>query len=266
MDVLSPLGARIRARRNELGWTQADLGRRAGVSARFLVALEKGEGNISLVRLAEIAQALGVSLSTLVGGLGPVADDADTLASLDPGQVRRALRATRATGKVALVGLRGAGKSAVGGRLATRLGARFVEVDAEVEQQAGMRLGEIFEYHGAGRYRELEREALQRLLDRPEPLVLATGGSVVTAMDTWADLRRGARTVWLRASPAAHLGRVQAQGDARPMRGRVDALAELQAILGAREPLYALADRAFTTDGLTVDEVVDAVVGWLGVS
>ncbi len=264
MTLLLRLGARVRARRNELGWTQADLARRAGLSARFLVDLEKGEGNISVVRLAEIAEALGVSLATLVGGLGPVRDLADTLAGLDPTGARRAARAAGATGKVALVGLRGAGKSTVGARLAARLGVRFVEVDAEVEQQAGMRLGEIFEYHGAGRYRELEREVLLRLLDLPDRLVLATGGSVVTAADTWADLRRAARTAWLRASPAAHLGRVEAQGDVRPMRGRADALAELQAILTAREPLYALADRAFPTDGHSVEAVVDAVALWVG--
>lgn len=265
MELLPRLGARVRALRNEHTWTQAELARRTGLSARFLVELEKGEGNISVVRLAEIAQALGVSLATLLGGLGPVADEADVLAALDPVRRRRAARAAGASGKVALVGLRGAGKSTVGVRLAQELGARFVEVDAEVEEQAGMRLGEIFEYYGAGRYRELEREVLMRLLDGPEALVLATGGSVVTAADTWAELRRSARTAWLRASPASHLGRVEAQGDIRPMQGRADALAELQAILAAREPLYALSDRVFDTEGRTVEEVVAALVRWLGV-
>jgi len=259
MDLLLTLGARVRGIRGELGWTQVELARRAGLSPRFLVELEKGEGNISLVRLAEVATALGVSLATLVGGLGPVPDEADTLAALDPERRRRAARAARSAEKIALVGLRGAGKSTVGARLAHVLGASFREVDAEVEALAGMRLGEIFEYHGAARYRELERDGLARLLDRPEHLVLATGGSVVTAPDAWADLRRSAHTVWLRASPALHLARVEAQGDVRPMRGRADALAELEAILAARVPLYAQAEHVVDTDGLGVDGVVAAV-------
>jgi XRE family aerobic/anaerobic benzoate catabolism transcriptional regulator len=263
MELLPRLGAQVRSLRTRNGWTQAELARRTGLSPRFLVDLEKGDGNISVARLAEIAAALDVSLATLLGGFGPVHDEADRLACLDPVRRRHALRAAGATGKVALVGLRGAGKSTVGTRLAERLAARFVEVDAEVEARAGMRLGEIFEYHGAGRYRELEREALARLLDATDDLVLATGGSVVTAADTWADLRRSSRTVWLRASPASHLARVEAQGDVRPMQGRPDALAELQGILAARDTLYAQAEVTVDTEGREVDDVVADVAARL---
>lgn len=263
MELLTRLGARVRHLRNERGWTQAELSRRAGLSVRFLLEFEKGEGNISLVRLGEIAAALGVSLATLVGGLGPLPDDADRLASLDPERSQRALRAIRRPTKIALVGLRGAGKSTVGAALAATLGARFVEVDAEVEARAGMRLGEIFEYHGAVRYRELERAALSSLLEEGSDLVLATGGSLVTAPDTWLELRRSARTVWLRASPASHLARVQAQGDVRPMSGRPDALAELETILTGREPLYAQAEVSVDTEGKLVSEVVAELSAWM---
>lgn len=257
--MLAPLGNRVRALRQARGFSQAELARRAGLSARFLVDLEGG-GNVSVARLAEVATALGVSIATLVGGLGPVADDADRLAGLDPERRRRALLAT-GNAKLALVGLRGAGKSTVGGFVAARQGVPFVEVDAEVEALAGMRLGEIFEYHGAGRYRELEREALRRVIERPGAAVLATGGSVVTASETWGELRQSARTVWLRASPETHLARVEAQGDFRPMRGRADALAELKAILEARNPLYARAEVTVDTEGRSVEEVVGMVGG-----
>lgn len=263
MDLLHELGSRVRAARQARGWSQAELSRRAGVSARFLVDLESGAGNISVLRLAEVAQAVEVSLAALLGGLGPVADEADALASLSPEQRRRALAAVGGGRKVALVGLRGAGKSTVGPLLAERLGAAFVEVDAEVEARAGMQLGEIFEYHGAARYRELEREVLEGLLARPEPLVLATGGSLVTAGETWEWLRGHARSVWLRASPEAHLARVAAQGDHRPMRGRPDALAELRGILAAREPLYGQAALRVDTDARDPGRVVEEIAAGL---
>lgn len=259
--LLVALGARVRARRSALGWSIADLARRSGISARFLADLEHGAGNISVLRLSEVATALGVSLAALIGGLGPVSDEADALAGLDPARRPAALRAARAPSKVALVGLRGAGKSTVGARLAARLGCPFVEVDQAVEERAGVALGEIFEFGGSARYRDLERDALVGLLERPGPAVLATGGSVVTAADTWALLRASARTVWLRASPQSHLSRVEAQGDLRPMRGRANALAELEGILSLRTPLYAQAGLHVDTEGRGVEEVVGEIAG-----
>lgn len=264
-ELLHSLGRTVRGLRAEHGWTQAELARRAGVSARFLVELEGGTGNISVLRLAEVARALDVSLATLVAGLGPVHDAADELAALDPERREALLRRVRGDRKVALVGLRGAGKSTVGARLARRLGVPFVEVDQVIEELAGVRLGEIFEYHGPARYRELERAALDRELARPGGVVLATGGSVVTAPDTWAMLKGETRTVWLRASPESHLSRVEAQGDFRPMRGRANALAELEAILAGRTPLYAEAALQVDTEQLDIDGAVERIVGWLGV-
>ena len=235
--LLHEIGARLRARRNEWGLTQAALASKAGVSPRFLVQLEKGDGNISVGRLAEVCEALGMPLAELFRGIGPGRPN-----------------------KTALVGLRGAGKSSVGALLATASGVRFVELDALIEQAAGMALVEIFELRGEVHYRKLERQVLDRLLAEPEPMVIAAGGSIVTAAETWKRLQEGAKTVWLRASPLSHLDRVRAQGDLRPMRGRPNAAAELEAILDERSGLYAEADVHIDTDGLDIDGVVDALV------
>ena len=150
--LLGALGARLRARRAAVGLTQAELSERAGVSARFLVQLEHGQGNISVSRLADVCGALGLPLDRLFAGLGP------------GGPV-----------KVALVGLRGAGKSTVGAALAAVRGAPFIELDAAVEALAGMALASIFELRGEGWYRELEAEALAAALASPGPAVLAAG-------------------------------------------------------------------------------------------
>lgn len=235
--LLSALGDRLRERRTALGLTQAALSRRAGVSPRFLVQLEAGLGNISVSRLAEVCTALSLPLDQLFRGLSP-------------GGPRR----------VALVGLRGAGKTTVGAALAERLGVALIELDRRVEEAAGMRLGEIFEIQGEAAYREAEARVLDALLRAPGTAVIATGGSIVTAPATWRRLREGARTVWLRASPAAHLARVQAQGDLRPMLGRPAALQELEAILAARAPLYAEADLTLDTEGRSPDSLAEQIL------
>lgn len=233
VDLLPAIGARLRARRRQQGRTQAELARAAGVSTRFLVQLEGGTGNISVQRLAEVCAALDLPLAELFAGLGP-------------GQAP----------SIALVGLRGAGKSSVGAALAARLDRPFVELDQRVEEAAGMTLAELFELWGEAHYRQLEARALDEVLALGQPVVLAAGGSLVTALQTWERLRLACRTVWLRASPQTHLDRVQAQGDLRPMRGRPDALAELHEILAERAPLYAQADRVVDTDALGVQAVV----------
>ncbi len=235
-DLLSQVGARLRAKRQEWAFTQAELARRAGVSPRFLVQLEKGQGNISVGRLAEVCAALDLPLAELFRGIGPARPN-----------------------KIALVGLRGAGKSSVGMRLAQSLGCCFVELDQRVEEQAGMSLGEIFELRGESHYRALEREVLETLLREPGEVVIAAGGSIVTATQTWKRLQECTQTVWLKATPASHLERVRAQGDLRPMHGRPNALMELEAILDERSVLYAQADLHFDTDGLGLDGVVKAL-------
>lgn len=237
MDLLETLGARVRDARTARGWSQAELARRSGLSLRFVADLEHGKGNISVLRLSEVAQALGLPLVRFFE------------------EERR---------HVALVGLRGAGKTTIGLRLAERLDRVFVDVDTAVEERAGMRLGELFEFHGTAHYRALERELLAEILGSDPPKVLATGGSVVTDGETWRMLRDRAHTVWLRARPATHLSRVEEQGDFRPMRGRRNALAELRQILAEREPLYSLATQHVDTESLGIDGAVDAVVAALG--
>ena len=234
--ILNQIGTRLRKRRLEWGLTQAELARRAGVSPRFLLQLEKGEGNISVSRLADVCSALELSLSSLFQGIGPGRPN-----------------------KIALVGLRGAGKSTVGLKLANALHIEFIELDGLVEREAGMSLGEIFELRGEAHFRALERKVLERVLRSPEQVVIAAGGSIVTASETWKRLQEGARTVWLQASPASHLERVRAQGDLRPMRGRPNAQKELEAILLERANLYAQADVHLDTDGLGVRGVVEAL-------
>jgi len=234
--LLSQIGTRLRARRTDWDLTQAELAKRAGVSPRFLVQLEKGEGNISVGRLAEVCGALDLPLADLFRGIGP----------------------GRPT-KIALVGLRGAGKSTVGERLSDVTGSDFIELDALIEQEAGMSLREVFELRGEAHYRTLEREVLERVLRTPGAAVIAAGGSIVTAHETWRRLQEGARTVWLQASPASHLERVRAQGDLRPMEGRPNALAELEAILDERSGLYAEADVHLDTDVLSIAGVVETL-------
>jgi XRE family transcriptional regulator, aerobic/anaerobic benzoate catabolism transcriptional regulator len=236
-DILPLLGQRLRARRLELGLTQAELAAKAQVSPRFLVQIEGGTGNVSVQRLSEVCAALALPMDALFRALGPAS-------------VR----------KVALVGLRGAGKSSVGAAVAAHLGVPFVELDARVEEEAGMSLGELFELRGEARYREIEARVLDAVLDAPEPVVLAAGGSIVTAPRSWERLRAGALTVWLRARPEEHLLRVQRQGDLRPMAGRPDALGELRRILEEREGLYGQAARVVETDGRALDAVVARVV------
>jgi XRE family aerobic/anaerobic benzoate catabolism transcriptional regulator len=237
--LLAEVGARVRARRAAAGLTQAALAQRAGVSVRFLVALEAGQGNISLGRLWGVCAALRTPLEALLAGLGPGGRE-----------------------KIALVGLRGAGKSSLGRQLAAARGWPFVELDRRVEEAAGMRLGALFELRGEAHYRALEAQALAELLDEAGPVVIAAGGSIVTAPETWARLRQGARTVWLKASPASHLGRVQAQGDMRPMQGRPEALAELTALWAERAPLYAQADLTVDTDARGEAGALSALLGW----
>jgi XRE family aerobic/anaerobic benzoate catabolism transcriptional regulator len=268
-ELLAGLGARIRALRAARDWSQRDLCREAGVSPRFLVQVEQGTGNLSLGRLADLAAALGVSPVALLCGLGPVADELDRIASAAAGmgaRERRRLRLKLERSerlKIALVGIRGAGKTAVGQRMAEEAGCPFVELDRRVEAAAGMALREVFEYDGADRYRALTREALEEVLAEPGPAMIEAGGSLVSDPEAWALLRARARVVWLRASPAELLRRVRAQGDLRPMSGWGDPLGEIQAILARREPGYAQADLAVETEGRTLEEVARAITAGL---
>lgn len=231
-DWKRALGDRVKALRNKRGATLKEVAATSGLSLRFLSEVEAGRANPSLGSLHDLAAALDV-------------DVVDLVRREEPGAPR----------PLALLGLRGAGKSTVGERLAARLGWPFVEVDREVEAEAGMALGAIFELHGEEHYRALERRVLARLLASPRPAVLATGGGVVTHPESFDVLRTKAKTVWLKATPQAHWDRVIAQGDRRPMAQRQQARAELEALYRAREPLYARAELVVETTQASVDEV-----------
>jgi XRE family transcriptional regulator, aerobic/anaerobic benzoate catabolism transcriptional regulator len=237
--LLSELGRRVRARRARLGYTLDELAGRAGLSPRFLIQVEAGTANISVRKLAGLARALGTTPAALLA---------------EPG-------AEPARPVVALLGLRGAGKTTIGRRLARRRRVAFVELDRRVEQAAGMSLAEIFALHGEQYYRRLERETLERVLDEagPRRLVLAAGGGLVTSPETYALLRRRALTVWLRADPEDHWNRVVQQGDRRPMAEHPGAMAELRRLLASRRKLYAEADASVDTSRLGVQGTVRAV-------
>lgn len=235
--LLQTLGRRVRERRHARGLTLAALAAESRVSTRFLSSLEAGRGNISVVKLDQVARALDVPIARLF------ADD-------DLGHPRE---------KIALVGLRGAGKTTIGRALADRIGTSFVELDQAIEEAAGMSLSDIFGIHGEPYYRRLERETARRILDARGPLVLAASGGVVTDPETWGLLRERCLTVWLRATPDDHWNRVVAQGDRRPMAGNPRAMAELRALLESRGPLYEQADRIVDTSARGLDRAIDEV-------
>ena len=240
--LLERLGARVRDLRGRRGLTLQQLASLAALSARFLGQVEKGRGNISVRNLAGLAMALGTTASDL---LRP-----------EDGQERPT---------VALLGLRGAGKTTIGRRLARRLGLPFVELDRRVEQAAGLSLGEVFALHGEAYYRRLERETLARVLAEAAgaPLVLAAGGGLPTSPETWDLLRSRAVTVWLRAEPEDHWKRVLRQGDRRPMADHPEAMAELRRLLASRAPLYAEAQHTVDTSNKRVAAVERAVLALL---
>jgi XRE family aerobic/anaerobic benzoate catabolism transcriptional regulator len=232
---LQRLGRQLRERRTLQGLSQKQLGQIAGLSTRYISQVESGRGNLSILRLLELTRALGVPL-------------------------HEALKPDKWHPIVALIGLRGAGKSAVGRDLARQLDRPFAELDGLIESEVGLGLAEIFAIHGEGYYRRLERELLTRFVSNSAPAVLATGGSLVTERATFDLLKRSSITVWLRARPELHLQRVTAQGDRRPMAGRADPLSELRTLLKEREPLYSEADIAIDTTHLSTAEVVSEAV------
>ncbi len=231
------LAETVRDLRRARGWTRRDLAARTGISERFLADIETSRANPSLLRLVELSTALGTSAAGLLA------------------QAARPLHKQTPKHAIGLLGLRGAGKSAVGPKLAELLGVAFVELDAQVEQRAGLTLSELFQVHGEAQYRRYELEVLGELLEQPQPGVIATGGSLVTASTTFALLRQSAYTVWLRARPEDHWLRVVAQGDTRPMADDDRAFQSLCSILTERAALYGQADFTIDTSGRTVDEL-----------
>jgi len=248
---LQALGQRVRLLRARRGMTRRILAAQSGVSERYISAVEAGTGNGSILLLRALATALNVRLRALVE------DAAEPLAP-------PLSRAPDHRNRIALIGLRGAGKSTIGPLLAEYLRIPFLELDREIEKEAGLGLGEIMELHGQGGFRRLERGVLDRLVATHPQAVIAAGGGIVAEAPTFARLRETCLTVWVKAAPEAHMQRVIDQGDLRPMRDNRRSMADLRAILASREALYARADFQLDTTGRDVTTTFAALLSALG--
>lgn len=258
---LALLGERVREARTRRGMTRKDLARDSGVSERYLAQLESGEGNASVLVLRQIGAALGAPLTELLREDSEPAEMAlirQFLARLPRQRLARAreflLRefggqdAARRR-QIALIGLRGAGKSTLGEALAAELKVPFIELDREIEREAGTGLSEIFLLYGQQGYRRYERRCLEKTLECHKRCVIATGGSIVSEPATYDLLLSACFTVWLKAQPEEHMARVVAQGDTRPMEGNQQAMDDLRRILDSRSMLYAQANATVDTSG-----------------
>jgi XRE family aerobic/anaerobic benzoate catabolism transcriptional regulator len=272
-DYLRLLGERIREARARRGMTRKILARDSAVSERYLAQLETGQGNISIILLRQIAQAMGLPLADLVrdGAERPVelALLLQTLERLSPAELAQARHllagafgAAMEEGRrhrIALIGLRGAGKSTLGRGLAAERGIPFIELDREIERESGLALSEIFALYGQPAFRRFERRCLETVIERHQSAVIATGGSLVSEPGTFDLLLAACFTVWLKAAPEEHMGRVLAQGDTRPMAENAEAMDDLRRILAGRDALYSKADEVVDTAGKTVAQSLAAL-------
>jgi XRE family transcriptional regulator, aerobic/anaerobic benzoate catabolism transcriptional regulator len=266
-DLLTFLGKRVRELRSGRGLTRKQMSQEADVSERHLAQLESGEGNISVVLLQRIAAALRVPIANL---FAPQTQEhtekkliqrilerlpehrlEDVVSRLmrDFGQEEKIRRM-----RIALIGMRGAGKSTLGSILAKEMGNRFVELDSEIEKDTGMPLGELFSLYGQSGFRAIEKRTLEKVLKENDRAVISVGGGVVSEKETLDFLLSHCYTVWIKAQPEEHMSRVVAQGDFRPMAANKQAMEDLRRILEAREPLYRKADLVLDTSGTSVEE------------
>ena len=262
---LLTLGERVRAARARRGMTRKMLSRDSGVSERYLAQLETGVGNVSIARLRRVAHAMNTPLAELVReGPEPPVEltlileqlnrvPVEQLADIRRDLQRRGGGIAKRPGRIALIGLRGAGKSTLGARLASLRKVPFIQLSREVERDAGMSLDEIHDLMGQAAYIRLERRCLDRVIERHDAAVIEAGGGLVAEPGTFERLLGACFTVWLRASPEEHMARVMAQGDHRPMAGNREAMADLRRILDGRDQLYRRADAVLDTSGQDID-------------
>lgn len=268
-EFLRVFGERIRGERARRGMSRRLLAHHAGISERYLTQLESGKGNVSVLLLRHIATALGLPLSRLLEEETPSPELTllrQFLARLNPEQLNEAYATLTArfaddaqvlrNGRIALVGLRGAGKTTIGAQAAQELEVPFFELDKEIERLSGTSLGSILELYGQQAYRRYEFQALQELLATQPRFIVATGGSLVSETATYELLLRSCVTVWVRTTPEEHMQRVLAQGDLRPMAGSQQAMEDLRRILEERSELYGRADLTLDTTGKPVSESV----------
>jgi len=266
-NFLGSIAKAIRAARSRKEITRKQLANDAGVSQRLLAQLEAGQGNISVVLLRRITNALNISLNDLfVDEKAPQPERKfiqEILERLPQDRLKdiaqklmiengadAGLRASR----LALIGLRGAGKSTLGARIAKELKAPFIELDAEIEKDAGMTLAEIFSLYGQSGYRRFEKRTLERVLQRFQWAVISVGGGVVSEKETYDYLLKNCFTIWIKAQPEEHMARVIAQGDFRAMENNNESMDDLRRILESREHLYEKADGIVDTSGESMEQ------------
>ncbi|HYZ43692.1 MAG TPA: helix-turn-helix transcriptional regulator [Xanthobacteraceae bacterium] len=265
---IAAIGRLLRLSRAKRGMTRRQLAQASGASERYLAQIEGGQGNPSVIILASIARALDVPIIELIprsnGRTAAMAQILDVLGRVPVAELpeiadlleRRAGQDAAADRgrRIALIGLRGAGKSTLGRRLADTLGCPFIELDRLVEQDYGARIPDLIEMGGLATFRRHERVCLERIIDKHAAAVIATAGGIVSNPETYALLLRRTHTVWVKARPEEHMQRVMAQGDFRPMAQNREAMADLVAILDARHADYARAQAELDTSGDTVEQ------------
>lgn len=257
------IGALVRSARAKRGITRRKLAEQSGASERYLAQIESGQGNPSVIILKDVADALDVPMVELlprsdgrnaaltrildlIAGVPP--SELSAIADLIEGRTAAASAADRAR-RIALVGLRGAGKSTLGRLLAQHLGVPFIELNRVVEEAYGARIPDLIEIAGIATFRRYERDCLERVIAEHQSAVIATAGGIVSSPDTYGLLLRRAHTVWIKTRPEEHMRRVMAQGDFRPMARNREAMSDLVAILDARSADYARAEAALDTSG-----------------
>jgi XRE family transcriptional regulator, aerobic/anaerobic benzoate catabolism transcriptional regulator len=265
-DFLAAMGRHVRDARERRGMARKVLSQNAGVSERYLAQLEAGEGNASVLLLRGVARALGMPVTELLEPREHSVEQRLIRRFLDrlpehrlEDVVFRLMRdfghEQTARGKrIALIGLRGAGKTTLGSALATDLHRPFVELDREIEREAGISLSEVFLLYGQAGYRRIERRCLERVIESRPEMVMTVGGGIVSETDTFNLLLLNCLTIWVKAAPDEHMARVVAQGDLRPMQGNAEAMKDLTRILEARESLYRKADLTLDTTGEDVEQ------------
>lgn len=275
-DLAARVGTRVRAIRSRRGMTRKNLAHHSEVSERYLAQLEAGSANISLSLLARIARTLDVNIVDFLPAdeqVIPPQHEAlyELISTLSPDQLEQAynilkenlVRNRQSLRGIALMGLRGAGKSTLGSLLAEHNQVPFVKLDETISQLSGMDIGDLISLRGQNVYRRFELQALQQIIADIRYAVLETGGSLISEKETYRLLRQHYYTVWVRAIPEDHMARVIAQGDLRPISGagRTQGMEDLKMILEERESDYRLADYTLMTSGRTVEDCVAELVG-----
>ncbi|TVO70965.1 helix-turn-helix transcriptional regulator [Sedimenticola selenatireducens] len=275
-QLTEEVGSRVRSVRSRRGLTRKNLAFHSDVSERYLAQLERGTANVSLALLSRIAKALGVRIGSLLPEqeescikYPPLGELVDTFSLETQEKAYQLLRGAFSQGQgayrgVALIGLRGGGKSTLGELLAKHYQVPFIRMQNVISQLAGMDMGELISLTGQANYRRLELQALQQTITDYRHVVIETGGSLISESETYRVLREHFFTVWVRALPEDHMNRVIEQGDMRPMAGNQQAMDDLKLILTERETDYRLADYQIMTSGQTIDQSLNTLIKQCG--